>query len=163
MSTPSPTDAGQEDRAISWGPAALRLRNDRTRQYQAVQAPKRDGWIRSNRYFYGILRRLLGHIVEPGKRVLHIGCETGFLLDALRPGSGTGVDPSPEMLAIAQSNYPAYRYIEAFPEDFRPSGTYDYILLSNIGSIADVQKALLQLQPACERHTRLAIYNYNHL
>jgi hypothetical protein len=32
-----------------------------------------------------------------------------------------------------------------------------------VGDIADVQKTLLRLQTACERHTRLIIYSYNYL
>lgn len=157
------TAGDRPETAFSWGPAALRERNLRTRRHQDAWAPKRERWIRRNRYYYNLLSRLLQHLIEPGRRVLHVGCETGFLLDAMRPSSATGVDPSPEMLAIAQTNHPQFHFVEAFAEAFTPSGTFDYILLSNIGSIADVQRAIQQLQHACERHTRLIICNYNHL
>ena len=57
-----------------WGLQALRERNERTRRLQAAQASSRANWIRRNRYYYQILKRLLKHLVEPGKRVLNIRC-----------------------------------------------------------------------------------------
>src|SRR5689334_20728243 len=106
MNNTTSTASGPSAGAPSWGPAALHQRNERTRQHQDTQAPRRERWIRKNRYYYALLRRLLGHLTEPGKKVLHVGCETGFLLDALQPSSATGVDPSREMLAIARSRHP---------------------------------------------------------
>jgi SAM-dependent methyltransferase len=102
-------------------------------------------------------------LVEPGKRVLNIRCQTGFLLDALHPRYGVGVEISPEMVAVARAAHPQFMYLEAFPEDFVAQEKFDYILLCDVGDIADVQKTLLQLQAACERHTRLLIYTYNDL
>jgi SAM-dependent methyltransferase len=100
-------------------------------------------------------------LVEPGKRVLNIRCQTGFLLDALRASYGAGVEISPEMVEVARAAHPQFKYYEAFPEDFVPPEKFDYILLCDVGDIADVQKTLLRLQTACERHTRLIIYSYN--
>jgi len=148
---------------LAWGPRALRLRNERNRQQQSGLAATRAGWIRRNKYYYESLKRLLRHLVEPGKRVLNIRCQTGFLLDALQPSYGVGVEISPEMVEIARAAHPQFKYYEAFPEDFVPSEKFDYILLCDVGDTADVQKTLLQLQAACERHTRLLIYSYNDL
>ena len=88
-------DGGVAAAPAVWGLQALRERNERTRRLQAVQAPSRANWIRRNRYYYQILKRLLKHLVEPGKRILNIRCETGFLLEALQPSYGVGVDISP--------------------------------------------------------------------
>jgi hypothetical protein len=55
-------------------------------------ATTRDKWIRRNKYYYELLGRLLRHLVEPGKRVLNIRCQTGFLLNAVRSGYDVGVD-----------------------------------------------------------------------
>jgi hypothetical protein len=101
--------------------------------------------------------------VEPGRRVLNIRCQIGFFLDALQPSYGVGVEISPEMVAVARVAHPQFTYHEAFPEDFVAHEKFDYILLCDVGDIADVQKTLLQLQFACERHTRLLIYSYNDL
>jgi SAM-dependent methyltransferase len=147
----------------AWGPQALRARNERNRQHQAAQAKTRANWIRRNRYYYKSLARLLQHLVEPNKRALNIRCETACLLDAMKPAYGVGVDISPEMIDTAQAAYPKFHYQVAFPEDYVPSEKFDYVLVSSVGDIVDVQKSLSRLQSACERHTRLLIYNYNHL
>ena len=165
-SMPSPTSAAAARTPLdsgAWGPAALRLRNELNRRHQAVSAGTAAKWIRRNRYYYECVQRLLRHLVEPGKRVLNIRCQTGFLLDVLQPSYGVGVEISSEMVAVARSAHPMFTYFEAFPEDFATQEKFDYILLCNVGEIADVQKTLLRLQSACERHTRLLIYTYNHL
>jgi SAM-dependent methyltransferase len=139
------------------------LQNERNRQHQAAFASARAKWIQRNKYYYRCLKRLLRHLVEPGKRVLNIRCQTGFLLDALQPSYGVGVEISPEMVAVAQAAHPQFTYYKAFPEDFVSKEKFDYILLCDVGDIADVQKTLLRLQTACQRHTRLLIYTYNDL
>ena len=156
-------DGGVAAAPAVWGLQALRERNERTRRLQAVQAPSRANWIRRNRYYYQILKRLLKHLVEPGKRILNIRCETGFLLEALQPSYGVGVDISPEMIAAARREHPRFTYVEAFPEDYTPSETFDYVLINNVNEVVDVQMALHRIRPGCQRHTRLLIYNYNHL
>jgi len=163
MSKEAKTAGLNSEAELVWGPRALRLRNERNRQHQSALAATRAKWIRRNKYYYESLKRLLRHLVEPGKRVLNIRCQTGFFLDALRAGYGVGVEISPEMVEIARAAYPQFHYYEAFPEDFVPSEKFDYILLCDVGDIADVQKVLLQLHAACERHTRLIIYSYNDL
>jgi hypothetical protein len=148
---------------VAWGPEALQSQNERNRQHQSVFAKTRVGWIRRNKYYYECLKRLLRHVVEPGKRVLNIRCQTGFLLDALQPSYGVGVEISPEMVAIASTAHPRFTYYESFPENFEPKEKFDYVLLCDSGDIADVQKTLIRIQAACDRHTRLLIYSYNHL
>ena len=149
------------DSSPAWGPKALQLQNERNRQHQSVWAATRAKWIRRNKYYYECLKRLLRHLAEPGKRVLNIRCQTGFLLDALQPSYGVGLEISPEMVAVARASHPQFTYHEAFPEHFVTQEKFDYILLCDVGDIADVQKTLLGLQAACERHTRLLIYTYN--
>jgi len=149
------------DSAPAWGPKPLQLQNERNRRHQSVWASTRTKWIRRNKYYYECLKRLLRYLVEPGKRVLNIRCQTGFLLEALQPSYGVGVEISPEMVAIARAAHPQFTYYEAFPEDFVAQQKFDYILVCDVGDIADVQKTLLRLQTACERHTRLLIYTYN--
>jgi hypothetical protein len=147
----------------AWGPEALHLQNERNQRHQSVVASTRSTWIRRNRYYYNCLKRLLRHLVEPGKRVLNVRCQTGFLLDALRPSVGVGVEISREMVEVARAEHPGFTYYESLPEDFEPHEKFDYILVCDLGDTADVQKALMRLQSACERHTRILIYSYNDL
>ena len=157
---PASTLASETD---AWGAAALEDRNRRNREHQSSVASTRVNWIRGNRYYYEALIRLLRFLVEPGKRVLNIRCQTGFLLEALRPSHGVGVDISEDMISAARASSPQFEYQVSFPEDFRPTGKFDYILFNDIGDTVDVQKALLAMRGACEKHTRLLIYTYNHL
>jgi SAM-dependent methyltransferase len=152
-----------DSRVAAWGPEALALRNRRNREHQASVAASRPAWNRRNNYYYKCLKRLLRHLVEPGKRVLNVRCQTGFLLDALEPSYGVGVEISPEMVEVARAAHPRFHYEEAFPEDYVPSEKFDYILLCDTGDTVDVQKALQRLHGACDRHTRLIIYSYNDL
>ena len=152
-----------DPRIAAWGPEALALRNRRNREHQASVAASRPGWIRRNAYYYSCLKRLLRHLVEPGKRVLNVRCQTGFLLDALEPSYGVGIEISPEMVEVARAEHSRFHYEEAFPEDYIPREKFDYILLCDIGDTVDVQKTLQQLHAACDRHTRLIIYSYNDL
>lgn len=154
--------AGSRD-TPEWGMAALQSHNERNRRHQSAFAHVRAAWIRRNKYYYQCVTRLLRHLVEPGKRVLNVRCQTGFFLDALQPSYGVGVEISPEMIAIARSSYPQFNYYEAFPENFTAPEKFDYVLLCDVGDISDVQKTLQRLQAACDRHTRLIIYSYSYL
>jgi SAM-dependent methyltransferase len=148
---------------MPFNPRAIQAQNECNRRRQSEVASTRAVWIRRNKYYYECLKRLLQHLVEPGKRVLNVRCQTGFLLEALQPSYGAGVEISSEMVEVARAAHPRFTYYQAFSEDFTPRETFDYILLCDVGDIADVQKTLLQLQPACERHTRLMVYSYNDL
>lgn len=152
-----------ETPAPVWGPEALQSQNERNRRHQSVYAKARAAWHRRNKYYYGCLKRTLRHIVEPGKRVLNIRCQTGFLLDALQSEYGVGIEISPEMVDVARASYPRFTYHESFAEDFEPREKFDYVLFCDAGDTADIQKALVRMQPAFDRHTRLVIYSYNDL
>src|SRR5208282_3601524 len=144
--------------APAQGPEALRVRNESNRLHQTTIAATRDKWIRRNKYYYyNLLGRLFQHLVEPGKRVLNIRCQTGFLLNEVEPRHGVGVDISSEMIEVASHAHPEFKYYEAFSEDFVAKEKFDYILLCDLGDTVDVQKTLSRLQTACERHTRLIV------
>ena len=98
------------------------MQNERNRQHQSTWAAGRAQWIERNKYYYECLARLLRHLIEPGRRVLNIRCQTGFLLEALRPAYGVGLEISPEMVAVARAAHPQFTYHEGFPEDFDPPG-----------------------------------------
>ncbi len=64
----------------NWGPQALEEIRKSRREFQDRIAAHREDWIYSNKYFYDSLKRVLRFIVEPGKRVLEVRCETGHFL-----------------------------------------------------------------------------------
>ena len=63
-----------------------------TRDHLARIAPRRESWIKNNRYYYDLLSRLLRFLVEPQKKVLSVRCGTGNLLATTRPNDGKGID-----------------------------------------------------------------------
>ncbi|MEM9143000.1 MAG: class I SAM-dependent methyltransferase [Bacteroidota bacterium] len=80
-------------------------------------------WIPNYNYFMSVLPRLLA-AVSP-KKMLAVGCGTGAELLALKKADETwaitGVDPSPEMIAIAQKKLASHKKIEFF------TGTIDQL------------------------------------
>lgn len=154
----------------AWGQAALEERRQRTAAHLDGLAQRRKYWIDHNRYYYTLLTRLLRFLVEPTKRVLSIRCGTGELLEALQPSHGAGVEISEKMTQVATQRHPEFTYKSAFPdsENFAAQSgdlgdNFDYILFNEIDDTVDVQRALRNLRPLCERHTRLLIITYNHL
>ncbi len=95
----------------TWGVAALDQRRRRTQDHLAKIAPRREGWITSNKYYYELLARLLRFLVEPQKRVLSVRCDTGNLLAAVRPSDGKGIDICAEIVEIAQQRNPSLNIV----------------------------------------------------
>src|SRR5216110_4072663 len=154
---------------LIWGLVALEQRRQRTRDHLAKIAPRREGWITNNKYYYELLVRLLRFLVEPQKRVLSVRCDTGNLLAAVRPSDGKGIDICAEMVEIAQQRNPSLNFAVAFPDkeefgqSFRRGEKFDYILFNDIGDTVDVLQAFRNLKPLCQRHTRVLVTTYNHL
>ena len=149
--------------ALVWGPDALQASREARRRRQGELAADRDRWVRSNRYFYDRLKRLLRFIVEPGKRVLEIRCQTGHLLAAVEPSHGVGVEISERLVEKAQQNYPQLEFITSDPEDLELNEAFDYVMVSHLFDTVDILAALRQARKMCRRETRLIVCNYNPL
>jgi SAM-dependent methyltransferase len=166
---PSTVRAAQATSEHTWGPAALEQRRQRTREHLAKIAPRREGWIKRNSYYYKLLSGLLRFLVEPQKQVLSVRCGTGNLLAAVEPSGGKGIDICDEIVDIAQQRNPSLNFTVAFPDKdefrqkFGPGETFDYILFNDIGDTVDVLQAFRNLKPLCQRHTRVLVTTYNHL
>ena len=132
----------QETRASqNWGPQALdELRRSR-REFQDAHATQRDNWIRSNEYFYDSLKRVLQLIIEPGKRVLHVRCETGHLLAAVVPEYGIGVEIGQVMVDYAATQHPDLHFLKSDPEDLGLNEKFDYIIF-DLPSVSDTGTTL---------------------
>jgi Glycosyl transferase family 2/Methyltransferase domain len=147
----------------AWGVEALRLRMEARRRFQEDHAERRDEWIEGNRYYYERVKRILRYIIEPGKRVLEIRCQTGHLLDAVEPGYGIGVEISAKLVAIAAAKYPRLRFVRSDPESLDLEENFDYIILSHIFDTVDLLAVLDRVRRCCHPRTRLIVYSYNHL
>jgi len=133
------------------------------RLFDAI-APYRDRWKRRNWYYHEQLRDLVSSMVLPNSTVLEIGCGTGDLISSLRPARGVGIDFSEEMIRIARQKHPSILYCVGDAEALPISGTFDYVILSDlIGHLLDVWQACKELRRVTRPDTRIIITYFNYL
>ncbi|MEK9652302.1 MAG: glycosyltransferase [Betaproteobacteria bacterium] len=128
-------------------------------------ADQREAWIDKNRYFYKNDRSYLQFLVQPGQRVLDLGCGTGELLATLSPSYGVGVDISQRMVDLASVRNPGLNFLQGDIEDPKVlatiEGYFDVIILSDtIGYLDDCAETLKHLHRFCSRDTRIVIAYY---
>jgi SAM-dependent methyltransferase len=103
-------------------------------------------------------------MVLPGSTVLEIGCGTGDLIGHLRPKWGVGIDISEAMIRIARNKYPSIVFCPGDAEAVPISGTFDYVILSDlIGQVFDVWQAVKELRRVARPDTRIIITYFNYL
>ncbi|MDZ4838956.1 MAG: bifunctional class I SAM-dependent methyltransferase/glycosyltransferase family 2 protein [Bacteroidota bacterium] len=125
--------------------------------------PKRIKWINANKYYYRQLVKHLSHIIEPGAKVMHLRCSIGYLLNELQPAVGVGIDDSGAQIAEAQRKYPNLEFHNQSPEATEVAGKFDYILITSVEDIIDLQAVMLCIKKNCYPHTRIVIVNYHFL
>jgi len=138
------------------------IRQARRKQQESTTF-NRNQWIAANQYFYNRLKRLLRFIVEPGKRVLEVRCETGHLLKSVEPSCGVGVDISKVMVDYASRQNPCLKFLQCDPESLSIDEKFDYILFSHIFDTVDILSAFRHVNKNCTDDTRLIVINYNYL
>src|SRR3954471_12234819 len=106
----------REPNADKWGLAALEQRRQRTRDHLAKIATRRESWINRNPYYYRLVNRLFGFLVEPDKNVLSVRCGPGNLLAVVRPTLGKGIDLCAEIVEIAKQRNPSFDFSVGFPD-----------------------------------------------
>lgn len=127
-------------------------------------APKRDRYIRRNWYYYRNLTHFYRYNIPVGSSVIEIGCGTGFLLNAIKPGNGLGIDFSPAMIAAARRNYPHLRFEVADVEHQLPDETFDFVVISDtLGYLADIQAAFNKIKGVIHPGTRIIITYHSFL
>jgi SAM-dependent methyltransferase len=145
------------------GPDALNQRREQTAEAQRAVASMRSRWLARHSYFYDLVRRALAFFVEPNERVLSVRCQNGWMLEAVQPLLGLGLEISEEMSEAALAENPGFRYEVGFPDVFQVRGTFDSIIVADPGETVDLQRGLENLHRCCHRGTRLYVYGYNSL
>lgn len=140
---------------------ALRTSRAARRKLQDSIASERDRWIRNNSYYYERIKRLLRFIIEPGKRVLELRCQTGHLLAAVKPSFGVGAEISENLVTVARKNHPELQFIRCDPEDVDLGQEFDYVVVSHIFDTVDIQTTLDRVRAHCKPETRVLVINYN--
>ncbi|MGO9643047.1 MAG: glycosyltransferase [Candidatus Acidiferrales bacterium] len=153
----------QQQVAGSRGLESLQQTREARRAFQDKVADRRDNWIRANRYFYDRVKRLLQFIVEPGRRVLGVRCQTGHLLASVMPSYGVGVEIGERMVDCARRSHPDLSFVQSDPEDLDLGETFDYVLFDHVFDTVDILRALERIREHCTADTRLIVINYNQL
>ncbi len=119
---------------------------------------------RKKSYYWESITRFCNYFIPAGHKVLEIGCATGELLNKLDAKSKTGIDFSPEMIKIAQRQFPHISFKTMQAEEINLSEKYDTIIMSNLaGVLPDVEKAFCQLSKISHPGTRIIVTYYNRL
>ena len=143
-------------------------RKDKIIQQSDKLAKNRDSWIDKNNYFYRDDYAYMRFLTGESSRILELGCGTGRLLNALSPSYGIGVDLSPNMVSIAEKNYPNLEFIQGDFEDksfissLYNKGPFDFIILSDtIGYLDDCEDVFSSLHSLCDSNTRIIVSYYS--
>ncbi len=121
-------------------------------------------WRKRNSYYYKWLDKIYKFAVRPNSRVLHVGCECGDLLAAVKPSYGVGVDPDPNAVELAKKRFPHLKFYVSDPHEMDLNEKFDYVLICNaLGQWHDIQKVLEHIRPLTEDSTRIVITYYNYL
>jgi len=145
------------------GPEALQLRRERTAAAQRRIAKSRESWIQRWAYYRKLMSKALAFFVEPGERVLNLRCQTGWMLKAVRPSQGVGLEITEEMVQEARKLYPEFRYEVGYPDLYQVRGEFDSILVADPGETADLQEEFRLVHNCCNQETRVYVYAHNSL
>ncbi|MCP5053863.1 MAG: glycosyltransferase, partial [bacterium] len=125
---------------------------------------KREKYIRRNRYYYKDMLKFLRFNIPEGSRVLEIGCGSGYLLNALKPSYGVGMDISPGMVDRANESYGHLVFHRMDAENITLKETFDFILISDtLGYFEDIQEVFRQLKKVSHPGTRIIITYHSFL
>lgn len=119
-------------------------------------ARKRDKYIRRNRYYYKDLKKFFTFNVPEGSSILEIGCGTGYLLNALKPSRGVGIDISSKMIETATETYPHLSFHRMDAENITLDETFDFVVISDtLGYIEDIQTVYKEILKVSTPQTRI--------
>lgn len=122
----------------------------------------RDQWYARNQSYYRYLEARLRSLVPPNQAVVELGCGTGNLLHALRPGRGLGIDVSPRMVEIAAEKYPQFEFRVDDAEAIGSLERFDYIIASDlVGDLLDIGAMLDRVHALSHDRTRLILTFHN--
>ncbi|PKN03725.1 glycosyl transferase [Candidatus Dependentiae bacterium HGW-Dependentiae-1] len=116
------------------------------------------------RYYHAQRVKWGQFIIPADSAVLHIGCQEGDLLAALKPFFGVGIDADGDAIAAAQKNHGAYFFYQGDVRALTKTCQFDYILVSLLAvGDADIQELLQLVQPYCHARTRVLLECYSYL
>lgn len=140
----------------------MSVKKQRLQKHFDSLAAIRDRWVAKAGYYYDDLGSFFHFCISSNAKVLEVGCGSGALLSRIKPKSATGIDISPDMVAIARKKLPSYRFFVMDAEAINLREKFDYVIMSDtVGYFEDVQTAFAQIGKVCHKHTRIIITYQN--
>src|SRR5690606_33658332 len=122
---------------------------------------------RASQGYQELLLEELKFYIQPGMRILEVGCSTGELLAGLQPSSGVGIDFSAEMIRMARQRHAdkpltfQQQTAETLELDEEP---FDYIIISDtLTFLEDILALFRRLRPLCHARTRIIVNTFSRL
>lgn len=121
-------------------------------------------WLRKNRYYHHLVTRFYRCFIPRGASVLQVNCKNGYLLGAVEPSYGVGVDDDEACIAHAHEQYPDLAFYQCRVRDIPVSHQFDYVILSLVTmETDDIQRQLEDIRPFCHAGTRILVETYSRL
>jgi ubiquinone/menaquinone biosynthesis C-methylase UbiE len=114
------------------------------------------------RYYHHKIGQIYGYLIQPGLRVLEIGCARGDLLASLAPSVGVGIDFSEQMVTTAVSRYPELLFAVGDAHYLPVHTKFDVVILSDLANdLYDVQAVFDEIYRVVNAETRIIINHYS--
>ncbi len=118
-------------------------------------------WLKKNWYYHALMARLYHSFIPEQSKVLQVSCKNGFLLNAVKPSTGIGVDEDFQCINDAQQRYPHYQFSSSISHTIREQ-KFDFIMVSlAVMESDDVQDLFEQISNVCDEKTKLVIDYYS--
>lgn len=150
-------------------PDSYALRYQKIRQnYWESAYRTMDSYHGLGNYYHQRLIEIYCNLIQPGQRVIELGCGQGDLLAALAPSFGVGVDFSEAVICQARKSHSELNFIladvNAIPLALNQDKPFDVIIISDLlNELWDIQFVLEQASRLSGPHTRLIINSYSRL
>jgi len=123
-----------------------------------------DYWLKKNSYYHQQIINFYKFMVPEQSSVLHVNCANGYVLDALKPSWGVGIDLDELCITQAQERYSAYQFYRGDVSALPQQEPFDHIILSLATmQTYDIQELFLSLRRFCKPSTRIIIDHYAYL
>lgn len=126
------------------------------------QQTEHEKWLKTNSLYYQDLEKLFKFFVQPNSDVLELSSGLGYLLNAVEPRFGLGIERNSYFLEVDQRKFPHLEFQVQTPELFISDRTYDYILCPNtVSSLDNIQRTLANFYQVCHPSTKVIFTFHN--
>ena len=119
-------------------------------------------WRDRNTFYYQSIEGFCKYLLQGNSNVLEIGSGLGYVLNAVNPKYGLGIDIDPSSIEYAKSKFPQLDFQVGDAECFNTDKDFEYILIINtLSSVDNIQKVLDNVNRLCHLDTRVVIVFHN--